>query len=65
MRRAEEDELVEPPQPFVARQRAVMAGTACDEPSHAMPDQHQLGQRHGPEARQGFELFRERAFVEM
>ena len=41
----------------------VVAGAARDEPSHAVPDQHELGQRHGPVAHQSFELVGERAPV--
>ena len=37
MRRAEENELVDPPRPFVARQRAVMEGAAGDEPPMLCP----------------------------
>jgi hypothetical protein len=48
------------PQPSVARQRAVMAGAAGDEPTHAVPDEHEVGQRHRPELHQGFEQFGER-----
>ena len=63
MRRAEEDELVETPQPRVARQRAVVAGAAGDEPAHAVPDEHELGQRHRPALHQRFEQLGERAPV--
>ena len=63
VRRAEENKLVEIPQPFVARQRAVMAGAAGDEPTHAVPYEHEFGQRYRPELHQGFEQFGERAPV--
>ena len=64
MRRAEEDELVEVPQPFVARQRAVMAGAAGDETAHAVPDEHELAHRHRPELQQGLEQIGERSPVD-
>jgi hypothetical protein len=41
MRRAEENKLVDTPQPFVAR-HAVMIGAAATA-HHAVPDEHELG----------------------
>jgi len=64
MRRADEDELVEPPQPVVVRQRAVMARAMGDEPAHAVPDQHELGQRYRPESHQVLEQSRKHAPVD-
>jgi hypothetical protein len=63
MRRTEENDLVDAPTPIVARQLAVMAGTADDKSTHAVTDQHEFGHRHRPAVHQRFEQVGERTPV--
>src|ERR1022692_5352372 len=61
---ADENELVEAPHPFMSRLRTVVASAPGDEPTHAVADKHQSGQRHRPALHKGFERFGECAAVD-
>jgi hypothetical protein len=56
-------DLVEAVKPLVACELTVVASAPRDEASHAVPDDHELGQRHRPAPYEGFESFGERAPV--
>ena len=55
MRRPERDHMGHRANPILTLLIALESGAAGHEPTHAVPDDHELGQRHRPEIHEAFE----------